>query len=128
METERPGILSRDEALKMLAFSGTEWSERGRYHGVPSISIARLIKRGWVVSEVRDFFVIQGERNKGNGKKLLGHIMAEAETPMIIMTVREENTGMRGLVSGGRGFYSVGTIISPSGNRVIVYISVKDAG
>ena len=70
------------------------YNSRGRYFGLENAAIARLIKRGWVISEIRDFFVIPEKRRHGHGRRLLQLLLQEVQTPAVFLTVHLDNTPM----------------------------------
>jgi len=113
-------LLSKQEVNHFTCRGANPYSDRGRYFGIEDTAIARLIKRGWVISEIRDFFVISEKRRQGYGRRLLQLLLQEVQTPVVFLTVRQENAPMRCLVES-EGFRNIETIISPIGNEVVFY-------
>ena len=118
-------VLENDELATLLEKSGKERADRGRYYGIPGSAMALLIKRGWVVSEIRDFYVTPEDRRKGYGRELLQHLVEVSRTPVLFLTVREDNEAMRSLCCN-EGFREIGEVISPQGNRTVFSVHIRE--
>lgn len=118
-------VLSGDELFELLERSGKEGTDRGRYYGTPGLALARLVKRGWVISEIRDLYVIPEERGKGYGKGLLQYLVQTSQTPVVFLTVREDNDTMRGLCKKV-GFKEITKIRSPQGNSTVFSVYIRE--
>jgi len=97
---------------------------RGTWYGIPDVGCFRLVKRGWVMTEIRNVLVIESERNKGYGKKLLKAAVEFSKTPACFLTIRVENEPCI-RASKKTGFKKIGEITSPKNNKVFIYMFIK---
>jgi len=117
-------LISEEEVAAFTEAGGNPFSSRGRYFGIEDAAFARLIKRGWVISEIRDFFVLPEKRRQGNGRRLLQLLLQKVQTPVAFLTAHVDNAPMRRIVEG-EGFRNIETIVSPLGNEVMLYMYHK---
>ena len=86
------------------------------------IAYGEIKKLNWYISELRHLFVIPKYRGKGYGRMILRVQMENANTPILVMTIREDNKIMR-RIANVEGFNKHCIFKSKISNKnVVLYI------